>query len=83
MAIYLTNAMVYRGAGRFDEASTVVISGAKIKSVGAASVPAGARRGHFELLHSAYSEWLAGPVSAPGKRPQPPDNHQQWPIAAA
>ena len=73
MPIYLTNALVYRSAGNFDPNATVVIAGGKIRSVGTAQPPSGARKAHFELLHEAYAQWASGPVTEPGQRPQPPD----------
>jgi imidazolonepropionase-like amidohydrolase len=73
MPIYLINAAVYRGSGRFDENSGVVLAGGKIRSIGAVTVPQKTKKAHFELLHQAYRQWLSGPVSEPGKRPTPPE----------
>ena len=73
MPIYLVNAMVYRGAGRFDENATVVVAGGKVRSAGQASVPQKARKAHFELLYEAYRAWQSGPVKEAGKRPLPPE----------
>lgn len=73
MAIFLTNASVYRARGEFTEGATVAINGGKIRSVGHAAVPATAKRAEWHLLHAAYQQWLKGPFTPPGKRPTPPD----------
>lgn len=73
MAIYLTNASVYRGKGEFDDKAAVVIAGRRIKSVGKASIPRGARRAAWQLAHDACRKWYDGPITPPGQRPSPPD----------
>jgi len=73
MAIYLTNASIYKSKGEFDDKATLVISGSKIRSVGKATIPKGAKRAEWNLVNAAYQEWLDGPITPAGKRPTPPD----------
>lgn len=73
MAIFLTNASVYRARGEFDERATVAVAGGKIRSVGQGAPPRGAKRAEWHLPHSAYQRWLKGPITPPGKRPSAPD----------
>jgi len=73
MATYLVNAAVYRAGGEFDDKATLVVGGSKIKSVGNATVPRSAKRTEWHLLHDAYQQWLAGPITPGGRRPTPPD----------
>jgi imidazolonepropionase-like amidohydrolase len=73
MAIYLTNAAVYRARGEFTEPATLVIAGRTIRSIGTAAPPASAKRASWQLPHGAYQRWLEGPFTPPGQRPTPPD----------
>ena len=72
MAIYLTNASVYRSKGEFDDKASVIISGSKIRSVGQAKPPKGARKADLSLLHEAYRDWADGPITPTGQRALPP-----------
>ena len=72
MAIYLKNASIYRAKGEFTDKATLVISGNKIRSVGNAQVPRGAKRAQWRLLHDAYKRWYDGPITPAGQRPTPP-----------
>jgi imidazolonepropionase-like amidohydrolase len=73
MAIFFTNASVYKGQGSFDEAATLVIQGGKIRSVGKTVVPKTAKHAALPLLHEAYQAWLNGPFTPVGQRPSAPN----------
>jgi len=73
MAIYLTNATVYRNKGDFSEKATVVINKSKLNSVAQARPPRNAKRGEWHLLHEAYQRWADGPITPAGQRPTPPE----------
>ena len=71
MSIHLINASVYRGKGKFDKQTNVVLKGGKISGLVKGKAPKGAKGISFTKLHESYLDWTKGPITKVGKRPQP------------